>query len=235
MNNKFLFILVLAFFSQIRVVFASDKTTMYPSLQISNPWSFEAMYAEIVKKYGEQDISKKQTIKNQGLFEFLYIPPFNLLSLVYFKAAGRDSDGISAKAVSVCSYQRTIEGKISCLSLYISSYVKDLPQYQNGVTLDYRTFCALAANLFFKAFNSLNVKGSRAGFVEASWRFPHGLHVVNSVFITSTSGVVFSYVMDVGSLPGILFPLSEPTIKWHTDSENNSKTIKFKFPDIQLF
>ncbi|MBL7542622.1 MAG: hypothetical protein JNL11_02345 [Bdellovibrionaceae bacterium] len=215
---------------------AEEQGRQYPSLRVSDPWSFEVLYKEITKVYGLQNVSQKQLTRNQGLFEFLYVPPFNLLSLAYFKLVGRDSDEISNKAVKLCSGQNGIEGKISCLSYTISDYVDGLPRHRNGVTFDYRTFCAIAANLFFKAFNSLEIRGARAGFIEGSWMFPRSLHVVSSVFISSSEGLVYSYVMDVGNLPGVLFPLSVPAIRWHTvDGKKDSKTIKTEFSDAKLF
>lgn len=200
-------------------------------IYFSDPWSFEAVYQEVIKQYGDQGVSSRQLARNQGLLEFLYLPPFNILSLAYFKAIGRDSDSIAIEATKLCRTEKNMERKISCLTHRISAYVESIPKHSNGITLDYRTYCAIAANLFFKSFNSLNIRGARAGFVESSWMLPKALHVVSSVFITNSEGVVFSYVIDVGSMPDILFPLSESAIRWHKNAVNDSQN---KFPDLKL-
>lgn len=236
MRREFLnliLLIVVSFYSFARA--EEPDSVRYPALRVSAPWSFEIIYEEVAKVYGLQGISERQLTRNQGLFEFLYVPPFNLLSLAYFKLMGRDSEQVADKLVSMCSGENRIEAKISCLSTGISEYVDTLPRYRNGVTFDYRTFCAIAANLFFKTFNSLGIKGARAGFVEGSWMFPRSFHVVSSIFITSSEGLVYSYAMDVGNLPGILFPLSVPAIRWHTDGGKKSKTLKTEFPGIKFF
>lgn len=231
MSYRFLILILLSTFIFSNLSHASEPSVKYPALYVSAPWSFEAVYQEVIKQYGDQGVTSKQLTRNQGLLEFLYVPPFNILSLMYFKTIGRDSDLIASEITKKCRSEITIESKISCLTQKISFYAKSLPRHSNGVTLDYRTFCAIAANLFFKSFNSLNIRGARAGFMESSWMLPRALHVVSSVFITNSEGVVYSYVIDVGSLPDILFPLSEPTIRWHQSRTDISKN---KFPDLKL-
>ncbi len=231
MSYRFLAFLLLMILSFSQPSHATDQGAKYPTLYVSDPWSFEAVYQEIIKQYGDQGFSSRQLTRNQGLLEFLYLPPFNILSLAYFKAIGRDSDSIAIEATKLCRTEKNMERKISCLTHRISAYAESIPKHSNGITLDYRTFCAIAANLFFKSFNSLNIRGARAGFVESSWMLPKALHVVSSVFITNSEGVVFSYVIDVGSMPDILFPLSESAIRWHKNAVNDSQN---KFPDLKL-
>ncbi|MBK9321809.1 MAG: hypothetical protein IPM97_02435 [Bdellovibrionaceae bacterium] len=59
---------------------------------------------------------------------------------------------------------------------------------------------------------------------------PRSLHVVNAIFLTAPSGAVYSYAMDVGNLPGILFPLSNAAIRWHSQNIDKSRTIISEFP-----
>lgn len=232
MSYRFLILIFLSTFIFPNLSQASEPSVKYPALYVSDPWSFEAISQEVNKQYGDQGVTSKQITRNQGLLEFLYVPPFNILSLVYFKTIGRDSDSVSSEITKICRLEITIENKISCIAQRIASYARSLPKYSsNGITLDYRTFCAIAANLFFKSFNSLNIKGARAGFMESSWMLPRALHVVSSVFITNSEGIVYSYVIDVGNLPDILFPLSDPAIRWHKNRTDSSKN---KFPDLKL-
>ena len=160
MSYRFLAFLLLMILSFSQPSHATDQGAKYPTLYVSDPWSFEAVYQESVKKYGDRGFSSRQLARNQGLLEFLYFPPFNILSLIYFKTIGRDSDSIALEATKLCKTEENMERKISCLTHHISAYAKSLPHHSGGITYDYRTFCAIAANLFFKSFNSLTTSFS---------------------------------------------------------------------------
>ncbi len=190
----------------------------YPKLKIAEPWSFQAISREAERVHGYHGISENEVERNDGLLTIFYVPPFNLLSLAYLKVAGRDSDDVARKILDQCQQYPVMADKISCISYEVSKYSMAIPANKKGITFDFRTFCAVAANLFVSIFNGLNIEGARADFLESSWKLPSSLHVVNSIFLTTPSGIVYGYAMDVGSLPGILFPLSESAVHWHTQS-----------------
>lgn len=210
----------------------ADETipSIFPKLRVADPWSFQAINHEVERVYGSQGFSKREVTRNDGLLTALYIPPFNLLSYAYFKIIGRDSDEVSSKILTLCRSKTTIENKISCISAEVSRYAQSLPKFANGIAFDFRTFCAVAANLFAKIFNRLEIRGARADFIDGSWMLPRSLHVVNAIFLTAPSGAVYSYAMDVGNLPGILFPLSDAAIRWHSQNIDKSRTIISEFP-----
>jgi hypothetical protein len=203
------------------------------NLEVSNPWSFNNYYQETTKRYGPLGMSPKELTRNEGLLNSLYVPPFNLLSLMYFKTVGRDSDNVAQQILESCKGKLKTELIISCISNGVSIYVKNQPRRTNGITYDGRTFCAIAANLFAKIFNALNIRGARADFLDASWKLPRSLHVVNTLFLTSPTGEVFGYVIDVGNLPFILFPISDPAVRFHTRGGNEITTIS-TFPEIDF-
>ncbi|MBN8539618.1 MAG: hypothetical protein J0L82_04455 [Deltaproteobacteria bacterium] len=206
--------------------FASDEISIrphYPSLKIAETWSFQALSREWERVHGYHGISDREVERNDGILTVLYVPPFNLLSLAYLKIAGRDSDEVAHRILSACRDAPAMADKISCISYEVSKYSMNIPATRTGITFDFRTFCAVAANLFVKIFNGLNIRGARADFLESSWKLPRSLHVVNSIFLTTPSGIVYSYAIDVGSLPGILFPLSESAVRWHSLTTEKSE------------
>lgn len=208
--------------------------SIFPKLRVADSWSFEAINHEVERVYGPQGFSEGEVTRNDGLLTALYVPPFNLLSYAYFKIIGRDSDEVSSKILTLCRSKISMENKISCISTEVSRYAQSLPKFANGIAFDFRTFCAIAANLFVKIFNLLEIRGARADFIDGSWMLPRSLHVVNAIFLTAPSGTVYSYAMDVGNLPGILFPLSDASIKWHSQNIDRSKTVISNFPAISF-
>lgn len=205
------------------------------NLKVSDPWSFRAFYHELrlVKASGELPLEKVE--RNDGLFGALYVPPLNILSWIYFKTIGRDSDDVAKAVLSKCPSAAGLDKQIFCMSNNVAAYVEKLPSEKSGVMFDWRTYCAVAANVFANSFNRLKIPRSHADFVDGSWRFPSALHVVNVVYLTTPDGRVFSYVVDNGNLPGVLFPLSEAAIRFHTGDPRGVKTKDPRFPKIDFY
>ncbi|MES2962435.1 MAG: hypothetical protein V4760_01000, partial [Bdellovibrionota bacterium] len=168
-----------------------------------------------------------------GISSVIYAAPVtNLLVLSYFKIVGRDRDRVANGFTAKCKAEKTVELKIFCLTKSIHAYVNALPKYENGVTFDARTFCAVAANLFEGSFNGLKIPRARAGYLPASISLPT-LHVVNTVSLTAIDGRVFGYAVDAGLLPEIFFPTSAHALEHH-DPNQDGEIDLIVFPDVDF-
>lgn len=211
LNKLWLVFIVVISLTSICSTSGADRSFDYAvesdSLSVDGNWSIENYRHAIYGAY-DDGLSVKAAKRAHTLVSVGYLPPFNLISLIYFKVLGRDSGQDGAKILAACKKPGwLVEAQISCISLKISYYVTTLPSYSNGILFDGRTFCAVAANLFVNVFNGLEIPRSAAGYLDASIS-PPALHVVNSFTLTSSDGVTYGYVTDVGSRPGVVYASS---------------------------
>jgi hypothetical protein len=222
---RFFAVLLLPLTSQLFLL----SVAIADELRVTDPWSVQAFSHEA---FFDERASDQALRVTHAVTTMLYIPPLNILSLTYFKVLGRIDSGVPETILRECGTERSLDAKIVCLSRKTADYAQSIPQYDSGFTRDGRTFCAVAANLFARLYNSLNIPRSRADFLDASL-LPPALHVANVIFLTSPSGVVFSYVIDAGNLPGVLFPLSQLAINFHTRG-SGVETVVTTLPNIDF-
>lgn len=95
---------------------------------------------------------------------------------------------------------------------------------------EYYTFCRAHATAFMAAFMELNLPHSRVIEAEGSTNSEPNGHLVSRFFLTSKSGQVYSYIIDVGNYPTKLFPANDNTEKWH-QTHNGERQ---RFPDFSF-
>lgn len=116
--------------------------------------------------------------------------------------------------------------RIGCLSFEINHYLENYDFSGN------QSFCKAHAEAFDKIFAKLNLPNTFSQHIGASGgQLSTEAHVNNVILITNETGLVFSYVIDNGNFPGIVFPLNENAIRFH-DRSGNGKTTYFRLPDI---
>jgi len=197
---------------------------------VSNLWSIENYKAELGTTIQDSNTNKIQ----EAALTVLYLPPVNIISYLYFRTLGRDSDNIAEAVVRTCTAAPlALEELLTCLSQKISRYVNSLPSTLHGVTYDARTFCAVAAHLFEKSFNLLRIPRSAVGYMDATTNFP-SLHVINSFTLTDNEGRTYGYAIDVGVKPLTIFPTSISSQRYH-DPMGTGKTSIKNFPNFDFY
>ncbi|HVC09991.1 MAG TPA: hypothetical protein VNH15_08655 [Elusimicrobiota bacterium] len=94
-----------------------------------------------------------------------------------------------------------------------------------------RSPCRTIAETFDAAFGALNLPNTWAMHVGADGSGPDEGHVANEILITANTGQVFSYVIDSGWFPGVIFPLNSNALRFH-DRDGNGRTDYFRLPAI---
>jgi hypothetical protein len=192
------------------------NTYGFGALKIGDPW-----YAE---KYYKSHTNISMAVETVAAG--FYLPPINFFTLTYLKIAGRDRENVEVAIQRVCKNYGDTADKILCIIQYVSQYTHSLQYFGKGITYDGRTICATAANLFKTIYNSMEIPGSYADFHDWTEEVSRP-HVVNTIFFTSTDGQIFSYVTDVRTFSGVLFPLSDAAIKFHDPNADDTTDITF--------
>lgn len=212
-----------------------DDATWDLSLGVSYPWTVNN-YKSVLN---EIPLEKPESEANFNLLDIAYIFPFNVFSSAYMKVFGRDSDHLAELVFEYCKQKEkelssifSVEQNIACLSTSIKFLTYKKKWYGPGVSKDFRTYCALTANAFYRAFKLLNIPKSGVGFTDGT-NSSRGLHVVNTISFTSPEGEVFGYVIDVSTRPSNLFPSSQAAIRYH-DRDGDNKSEFFYFPNIDF-
>ncbi len=89
------------------------------------------------------------------------------------------------------------------------------------------SFCRTHATLFRAAFEFLAIPRSKVIDIDGSTE--NAPHVVSKFLVTSQSGMVFSYVIDVGNYPSTIFPSNEASINWHRHHQEDEAFPSFSW------
>jgi hypothetical protein len=115
--------------------------------------------------------------------------------------------------------------KIGCVSRAVHSHF--VGHKFTGST----SFCRSHAMAFEKSFNALGIEHTWAAKREAEGAKVKEAHVVNDITVTSANGTVYSYVIDSGWYPGVLFPLNDAAVAFHSRTHPGHTDFR-QFPAI---
>lgn len=153
--------------------------------------------------------------------EVLQSTPFNILTTVrgifLFPIDEEPLNQIAKK----CSAEKNDWNKISCASMRLNAFINEKTSI-GKLDADCKTF----AYSFKKLANKLKIPGLfvqteqfKGSFVKDGSFAPH---VFNKLIFPSSDGQVYSYILDVGWAPNILFPKTELTVRRHSVNRNFS-------------
>jgi len=115
--------------------------------------------------------------------------------------------------------------RIGCVSNKINLH------FLGAIFTGWRSPCRTIAQTFDAAFDKLDLPNTWAMHIGADGSDPNEGHVANEILITSSTGQVFSYVIDSGWFPGVVFPLNSNALRFH-DRDGDGRTDYFRLPAI---
>jgi hypothetical protein len=176
----------------------------YPIVTV--PWSVEA----ISKNYNKgQPI--KRTLFDYTMNYLVFKSEFKWLIAEGLVSSGSDQTNIK-KIGDLCSQKYNDTWVIiRCVSEEVNSFLAKTPWvngFRQGTNI---SFCRAHAHTFKQVIKYLNLPHVSVEFEDASFESVSGkpfMHVVNQLYVRINEKL-YSYIIDVGWFPGLLFPRSK--------------------------
>jgi hypothetical protein len=178
------------------------------SFTIGGPWGPERI-AEVYQ-------TKQNTVLTE-FYEILESTPINaptsLLGSKFFSVNGKDLDDIATSCLrEVDNWER-----ISCASHKLHDFInKNI----------YETDCKTFAFSFKDLGPKLKIPGLVVDTEQLEGKYlgdgTRNSHIFNKIIVPSPDGQVFSYILDVGLKPGVLFPKTKQTAERHRVKRDSS-------------
>lgn len=138
----------------------------------------------------------------------------------------------AGKIADVCKAMHSEHwNRIGCVSHEVHKFFKARKLFEDGGRRGIRSFCRSHAQAFNASFKALGIKQSWAMTIDASGGGSGENHVVNLIILPTNVGT-FSYAIDSGNYPGILFPENLAAIRLHSRGVPDV-TKFFELPAIQ--